>query len=307
MVVISAVLAVLAVALGVRASDPPTEAAVLFDVTGTYFPGSNACHVQGAANQYAIALSAYTGGSKVNVTRATDNSWVTISVECETGAGGTTTVLTVYDASGVETNYTGVVSSTACATPELGLVNGAANLGCIRHKEPQVLAIPAKWPGKFAVAPTNLNIRTPEVQQCRLQDNVTVTVEPLNDASGNSVIIVTGYPTAASVCAPNYLNGINITSQPIADTTKVFRFAVSVDGFVYTVNRVQYEGALEIFYDLPNSPPTARFVCTDGDCQPVQFSGTAVIGATLFLVFGLPLVVILTLGIAQKRARTHDE
>jgi hypothetical protein len=299
----TAVLVAAVVAVAVAAG-PGAELVVTYDVSGTYYPDATACHGVGSP-RYTIAVSDYTSGAVVNVTDEASGDYVTLSFDCAK-AGVEGLVVTWYDPvnPGAVELFQPSPSSARCVGPyNATTLVARMNVGCQVHAAQQVVQAPSTWTGAFT---RTLAQRTPDTEQCRLEG--AITLETQAGPGNTQAAVLKGKPTNSSACYAQFQNGISLQSPYVADLSKLYRWTVSVNGYIFTVNRVAYEGAVEVFYDLPYTPPNERFTCDAGsDCQPYYFGGSAVIGTTLFLVFGIPFLVIACLGFQQRRSRTHDE
>ena len=293
LVALAALMALVAV---VMASDPakPLEPPH-YDIVGTYYTGADCA--SGTASPFQ-ALNIMSGVA-FNFTNSTSGGPIEASVNCTTGGS----IFTLYPTSSSAIVFQYGQSSRVCANAVNG--TGSVLVGCGGHVEPTLISVPATW------NQTVFNLTTTtvpaEAALCRFASKVSIAVIGTDPVQ----IQISGNVSTTSLCyeTTNPDGTLVITSAPIAlaSLPTTYRFYASANGYVFTVNRVQYEGALEIFYDLPNSNPTGRFNCLEGNCLPYQFNGTAIVVATFGLVFGLPIVVIAFLGLQQRRSRVHDE
>ena len=264
--------------------EPPT-----FDVLGTVFLGP-ACH------DLAAVADVFWRENKPNpIEVQVKGTNYTLNVTCDDAVPSNVHIIFISD--GGEANLT-ATSSLDCAQDEARTVS--INIACTYHQPQTIVSAPATWTGTFnQTFPENM-VADPE--QCRFQGVVALSQETVDNGV---VAVVKGAGQKGSKCENE--SDIVLKSPAMADLNQLYRFRAAFNGYVFTVNRVQHEGALEIFYNVPYVTPNVRYTCIEGDCQPVYSNGTVVVITTFFLVFGLPFLVICGLGINHRKSRVHDD
>jgi len=264
---------------------PPT-----FDVLGTVFVGPG-CH------DPATQVDVFWYENVPNpINHPVNTTEYDLVITCDESNPSNVHIVFISDAG--EANLT-ATTSLDCAQDDAGTVS--INIACTYHQPQVIVSAPATWTGTFnQTVPESMEA---DPEQCRFQGIVTLSQEKVNDTA--VVAVVKGEPQKGSVCGNE--TEIVLQSPPMADLSQLYRFRAAFNGYVFTVNRVQHEGALEIFYNVPYVSPNVRYTCIEGDCQPVYSDGTVVVITTFFLVFALPFIVICGLGITHRKSRVHDD